>query len=370
MYNDSNAPQSISALMMSWDWPDANDRTLLRAVDTLPFVLMLYTQAVLVVLPAPRLVRAALLPLTLYYAWNLGSRYNFVRTIASPLVKVGYNPERVGYLHFLFTVTCVILACRAIEFTLVPGYRRYDPPIGDAPPLKRPSTIGYVFCDAFELCTNVRGIGCIFDSSRPPLARTALALTHTAITGLMIIRGLQAVYEAGALISRMLLGLEDWQWPRLFDSPWLATSLAGFWARRWHQCLRAIFVVTGAQPAAKIGRLVGGKQGEAVLGVMGAFGVSAVLHVFGLWGMGKGFDFWQMGGFFLMQGVGVLLEAVSPIKPSGVAGWWWTMGWTLGWGTQMIDAWAKAGLLASDYLPGWASPSVWLLERIPAYFSG
>ena len=42
------------------------------------------------------------------------------------------------------------------------------------------------------------------------------------------------------------------------------------------------------------------------------------------------------------------------------------MAWTIGWGTQMVDAWARRGLFASDFVPAWARPSVWVLERLPA----
>ncbi|VDB94321.1 unnamed protein product [Peniophora sp. CBMAI 1063] len=403
--------------MFSWDWPDANDRTLLRFIDTLPLLLLCYAHAILVVIPAPRLVRAALLPFTLYYAWYGGTHYDFARTLAWPLGKIGYEPERLNYLNFMFAIICIGLACRSMEWTITPGpYRRYDRPIGDAPPVEHPLTPRYVLSDAFELCMNLRGIGwsftrnklptpvspplhklillldyhwitvdfglyacqrlqpsmnlpsgaSIFDPARPPLERVLVGCTHTAISGLIIFRGIQVMCEVGALISRLFMGLEDWQWPRLFDSPWRATSIADFWAR-WHQLFRRFFVVIGARPVGRVGRFIAGKTGERVLGVMGAFGISALLHALGTWAMGHGYEFWPMGGFFVMQGVGAVLEGASPVKPKGVAGWVWTMAWTVGWGTQMVDAWARRGLFASDFVPGWARPSVWVVERLPAY---
>ena len=96
--------------MFSWDWPDAHDRRLLTALDTLPLLLLCYAHAILVIIPVSRLVRAALLPFTLYCAWHGGTRFNFAMSVAPVLEKLGYEPERLNYLNFMFAV-------RSIPFT-------------------------------------------------------------------------------------------------------------------------------------------------------------------------------------------------------------------------------------------------------------
>ena len=78
---------------------------------------------------------------------------------------------------------------------------------------------------------------------------------------------------------------------------------------------------------------------------MGAFFWSAVLHDFGMWGVGRGTEFWSIGGFFLMHGVGCILEALfkkaTGMKVGGWVGWVWTMSWLVGWGHLLVDAYAR-----------------------------
>lgn len=90
--------------MIAFEWPDSGNRILLPAIDTLPLLLSCYVHAILVVLPAPRLVRAALLPFTLYCAWYGGTRYDFARSVAPMMEKIGYEAERLNYLNFMFAV--------------------------------------------------------------------------------------------------------------------------------------------------------------------------------------------------------------------------------------------------------------------------
>jgi len=93
---------------------------------------------------------------------------------------------------------------------------------------------------------------------------------------------------------------------------------------------------------------------------MGAFFMSALLHDWGLWGMGVGTEFWSVGGFFLLMGVGCIAEAlfkkVTGIRISGWAGWLWTISWVLGWANMFVDAYARQGLMGSklyskEYMP-------------------
>lgn len=88
---------------------------------------------------------------------------------------------------------------------------------------------------------------------------------------------------------------------------------------------------------------------------MGAFFWSGLLHDWGMWGMGHGTEFSHVGGFFLMMGVGCIMEALfkmaTGVKVDGWVGWVWTMSWMVGWGIPMLDAWARRGLVASKFVP-------------------
>ncbi|CAE7087994.1 unnamed protein product [Rhizoctonia solani] len=145
--------------------------------------------------------------------------------------------------------------------------------------------------------------------------------------------------------SRPALALKK-EWPPLFDNPLAATSLRDFWSRRWHASFRRNFWVVGARPGAyageSIGSLIGnlletaipsgrlisagfgaGKAprlkdeakvlGSRIGGVMGVFLMSGLLHDFGMWGMGRGMDFRHVTGYFLIQGIGLIVESALGI---------------------------------------------------------
>ena len=116
--------------------------------------------------------------------------------------------------------------------------------------------------------------------------------------------------------------------------------------------MRRLFIVFGAYPGGELF----GKPGA----VMGAFAVSALVHYVGLWGVGNGTEFATAGGFFLLMGVGAIMEGgftgMSGLKVRGWLGWAWTMVWTTLWGTLMIDGWARHGVFATDFLPSGFRP--------------
>ena len=194
----------------------------------------------------------------------------------------------------------------------------------------------------------------IFLESLPPLQRYLRASFISFISGLVVYYAIHLMYHLLTLISVTFLGHAPEQWPPLFLKPWYTTSLNEFWAVRWHQLFRHNFIAFGGVP----GLFLFGRVGA----VMGAFLVSGVLHYFGLWGMGRGSDFLSVAGFFLMMGVGTLLEYVFKLvtghRVGGLGGWLWSVLWVLVWGNMLVDAWLSRGLANSLFSPQEQRPSV------------
>lgn len=102
---------------------------------------------------------------------------------------------------------------------------------------------------------------------------------------------------------------------------------------------------------------------------MGAFILSAVIHDWGLYGLGGGTEFSTVGMFFIMMGVGVLLEGVweewfGMGKVRGWKGWVWTMVWTMWWAMWLVDGWARKGMIASDFIPERIRVGKWAVEGV------
>jgi len=169
----------------------------------------------------------------------------------------------------------------------------------------------------------------------------------TLLCGLCEYMAIEVMYHTATIVGRVLLRQSAADWPALSARPWMATSLADFWSFRWQQSLRHTFTAYGARPG---GALLG-RPGA----LLGAFGVSAVLHHIGMWGFGRGAEFSSAGAFFIFMSVGVALEHLwqrtTGIRVRGFWGWAWTMAWTLSWGTIMLDGWARHGLFACDVFP-------------------
>jgi hypothetical protein len=202
--------------------------------------------------------------------------------------------------------------------------------------------------------------GTIYDPSLPPYHRYAQSTFITLAAGITIYTMVQFSSDMMTILCITIFQQHPTQWPPLFDSPWYSTSLADFWGRRWHQMLRGIFIDVGARPLSFLIGRIGG--------VMGAFICSAILHSFGLWGMGRESEFWSIGLFYLMQGVGCILEALftkaTGRKVGGWAGWLWTMSWIVGWGSSMVDAYARLGLIGSKFVPEEYLPSQILVSYL------
>lgn len=216
--------------------------------------------------------------------------------------------------------------------------------------LLKASLCDIAYFSAVYLCPGINSPDgdTIFDASLPPLTRYARAILITLLVGVLSYTAVDTGYLAAAVPSCLFLGQSTSQWPPPSNRPWLSTSISEFWGKRYHRFFRQIFVAVGSRPLSAIF----GKPGA----VIGAFAVSALVHDWGLYGLGKGTEFSTVGMFFVMMGVGIVLEGIweeglGMGKVRGWKGWVWTMVWTLGWGMRMVDAWARKGLLVINLFP-------------------
>lgn len=247
------------------------------------------------------------------------------------------------------------------------------PPSTDAtPPRKGPIDffVGYVitqtFCDfvlfaqqSWQLSPSKypthRHGGSIFNPDLPPLRRYGKVVAMTLLCPLGLFTSFQATYYLIGFIGMTVFGQVPEQWPPLFQEPWKTTSLGDFWGLRWHQVFKRSFVVCGAKPAVRFFGRAGG--------VLGAFFVSGIMHDFAVWGAGIGTELSSVTFFFLMMGVGCILEVVwrekAGSKVQGPWGWLWSMAWMFFWGSWIVDAWARRGLIVSKMSTAGTRPSVY-----------
>lgn len=370
-----------------------------RAAQSLaPAYLCGYLMAVLVLKPNTRIVRLAFLPVALYAAFKAATTYD--HSSGDPTQSFQNFGQCLGML---------MLSMRLIEWAVL------------TQPLRRTQKSRGVFLDAADLITNYRGIGwewfkdcpfppetrptdsrisfvfatlmrlaqkiilydtlhtamrriappavgtaaggTIFDASLPPLQRYARSTLVTFLFGCTSWLSMDLAYDAATALALCIPTLyTPADWPPYSRLPLRATSVAAFWGAHWHQTLRRTFHVLSAPL-----RAVAGRAGT----VLGAFALSGVLHDWCMWGMGKGTNFTQTGGFFLAMALGVLLEDLwtkaTGRRVRGWVGWTWTMAWTVAWGNMLTDAWMKTGLGGGEILPPQLRPAQLFLSWASRY---
>jgi len=134
--------------------------------------------------------------------------------------------------------------------------------------------------------------------------------------------GLLLTYVAVEAVVRLLsflyrcIGLRP---PRLHDHPILSRSIAEFWGRRWNRIVGSWLGAVAFAPLSA--------RGRPRLGVVLAFVLSALLHLYFTWAaLGIGLAF-MMASFFLLQPPLLLLERWLRVRN------WrrpWQRAWTLG----------------------------------------
>lgn len=115
---------------------------------------------------------------------------------------------------------------------------------------------------------------------------------------------------------------------------------------------------------------VGVKPLKPILGtysVLGAFVISGVYHDVALRGMGRGGNSVSATGFFVTQGVGVVLERLwtrlTGRKVGGVLGWLWVWVWLTVWGRFVVDEWTRKFFIV-ETVDGMYIPSSFLRHAL------
>ena len=203
--------------------------------------------------------------------------------------------------------------------------------------------------------------GTIYPSLLPPFLDLLRSIILISLAGSSIYFIWETAYDFFVLIGVGVFNQHPLQWPPLLDSPWLSSSLTKLWARRWHRISRDVFIGVGAKPLSLLFRRVGW--------IMGGFSVSAILHYFGLWRLGRGTEFSGAGRYILIQGLGVILEHLwkytTGRRVRGVIGRFWTFTWAVGMGQDFLDAWLCRGLGASLLYQDKFRPSYLTLGPLP-----
>ncbi|KAH0833912.1 hypothetical protein J3R83DRAFT_11096 [Lanmaoa asiatica] len=103
-------------------------------------------------------------------------------------------------------------------------------------------------------------------------------------------------------------------------------------------------------------------------GLLGAFLVSGIFHDIELRSFGRGGSSFAIISFWVMNGVGIVLErmwkAATGRPVGGVWGWMWTFAWVGLLGVPVANAWAKTGRFAALSLPGEFEPALVLVAFV------
>ncbi|KAF9228192.1 hypothetical protein BS17DRAFT_763737 [Gyrodon lividus] len=379
----------------------------------LPVFACQYSMGVLVQLRGTRVYRAALLPILLWSAWRASTSVD----------PSGGDPMQAQLNAVLITQMCSVAMRGSVWATTQEPYQRTDEHLssqasqGDQDEANS-SSISTALWNAWDLLLNLRGVGwnwprgltfpkpafdthsrtafvllsairftfhalaydatlqairmfspeefgsvtggSIYDPSLSPILQLLRCLIISALTVWMAYFAMEWCYQLQAILFVILFQQHPCQWPPLFDSPWLSTSLGDLWGRRWHQMLRHMLLTLGGRP---FGYLFG-RPG----GIIGAFLISGLFHDIEFRSIGRGGKSLVVIGFFMMNGVGIALErvwkGVYGRSVGGIWGWMWTFSWLALWGVPMVDEWAKAGRFGAESFPGGFKPSVVLVSLV------
>ncbi|KAG9308682.1 hypothetical protein JVU11DRAFT_11639 [Chiua virens] len=373
-----------------------------------PFVCQ-YSMGVLVQLEGTRYYRLALLPVMVWFAW----RATFVDLSGGDITQAQQNAQLITQMLSMATRTAAWAFARERYQRHYPVHNRDPSASGSVwiacwntwdllfnprgigwswprglvvpkPAYETESRVAFVLMSAvgvayhalvFDAC--VQGIralgpgtfgsikgGTMFDGALPPTLELGRAVLVSALCASAAYTGLQYTYRLLAILFVILFHQHPSQWPPLFEAPWLSTSLSELWGRRWHQMMRDMLLSLGGRPFGwMFGRLGG---------LVGVFLVSGVFHDIELRGNGLGGNSMGVIGFWVMNGVGVVLERVwkrtTGRRVGGVLGWMWTFGWLTLWGISFVEANARVGRFAAWTVIGGFEPSLALVGFVRRLF--
>lgn len=119
--------------------------------------------------------------------------------------------------------------------------------------------------------------------------------------------GLELVLAFVAAAARIFLGVD---FEPQFDEPYLATSLQDFWGRRWNIMVSRILHPTVYEPVRNIASRWIGREWAQLPAVLASFFMSAVMHEFVFYYIGRTKPTWDLTCFFLLHGVCLSIEIV------------------------------------------------------------
>ncbi|CAI2178044.1 6611_t:CDS:1 [Funneliformis geosporum] len=115
--------------------------------------------------------------------------------------------------------------------------------------------------------------------------------------------------KSGLLTPSEFVSLKEWMitfifnTKHLFSEPWMASSPQDFWSARWQLMINESFKELGFLPVKNVFTTFVPKKFANLMGVLGAFGISALLHEYLIIGQ---FDLWTGEHFFFFMIHGVI----------------------------------------------------------------
>ncbi|KAL2622259.1 hypothetical protein R1flu_002464 [Riccia fluitans] len=156
------------------------------------------------------------------------------------------------------------------------------------------------------------------------LAKLPTLILYFNFTVVMYFRIL-IVFELPAAIAGPIYKVEL---PAQFNMPFFATSIAEFWGRRWNLLINNLLRISIYNPIIEaFSRRTGKRSSYQVkaLGVLASFTVSGIMHEILFLYMSKKRPSFEVTMFFVLNGVGTLLESWLKRKkyynPSKFVGW-------------------------------------------------
>ncbi|XP_074307441.1 acyl-CoA--sterol O-acyltransferase 1-like [Silene latifolia] len=127
------------------------------------------------------------------------------------------------------------------------------------------------------------------------------------IYGFHIYFALELILACVAKSAKVFLGFDL---EPQFNEPLLSTSLQDFWGRRWNIMVTSILRPTVYLPTLSLASKFVGREMGQLVGVIAAFGVSAIYHELIFYYLGRLTPTFQVTWFFLLHGFCLCVEVI------------------------------------------------------------